>query len=153
MYFGETQIFKDRINDFVSVANDLGVKDISEEQDEDDVPEAAEEPEDESPDTHTVPEFESEEQIIVKKDIKEQESLNQDKTVMQKRKQNMLKKDGKLYCVQCDYVTGRYQSGSMLDHIKFKHEGIGYPCDQCAYKGPTKVTNIFITIPRFNGIV
>ena len=30
IYFGETQIFEDRINDFVSVAKDLEVKEISE---------------------------------------------------------------------------------------------------------------------------
>merc|ERR1739848_639602 len=34
MYFGETQIFENRINDFVSVAKDLEVKEISEEQDD-----------------------------------------------------------------------------------------------------------------------
>ena len=129
------------------MANDLGVKDISEEQDENGVTEAPEEPEDERQDTHTAPESESEEQIIVKKEIEEQMSLNPDKTVVQKRKQNMIKKDGKFYCVQCDYVRGPRQSSAMLDHIKFKHEGIGYPCDQCAYKAPTKVTNILITIP------
>ena len=35
MYFGETQIFENRINDFVSVAKDLELKEISEEQEED----------------------------------------------------------------------------------------------------------------------
>merc|ERR1719187_3128639 len=34
MYFGETQIFENRINDFVSVAKDLEVKEISQEQEE-----------------------------------------------------------------------------------------------------------------------
>ena len=34
MYFGETQIYESRINDFVSVAKDLEVKEISEEQEE-----------------------------------------------------------------------------------------------------------------------
>merc|ERR1712212_830756 len=34
IYFGETQIFENRINDFVSVAKDLEVKEISEEQDD-----------------------------------------------------------------------------------------------------------------------
>merc|ERR1712212_788142 len=34
MYFGETQIFESRINDFVSVAKDLEVKEISDKQDE-----------------------------------------------------------------------------------------------------------------------
>merc|ERR1711931_364010 len=34
MYFGETQIFENRINDFVSVAKDLEVKEISDEQDD-----------------------------------------------------------------------------------------------------------------------
>merc|ERR1712168_1352987 len=35
MYFGETQIFEQRINDFVTVAKDLEVKEISEEREED----------------------------------------------------------------------------------------------------------------------
>merc|ERR1712119_100881 len=45
MYFAETQIFENRINDFVSVAKDLEIKEISEEQDEteDDVQENMEE--------------------------------------------------------------------------------------------------------------
>ena len=34
MYFGETQIFENRINDFVIVAKELEVKEISEEQEE-----------------------------------------------------------------------------------------------------------------------
>merc|ERR1712212_1429039 len=34
MYFGETQIFENRINDFVSVAKDLEIKEISDEQDD-----------------------------------------------------------------------------------------------------------------------
>merc|ERR1712168_1295126 len=34
IYFGETQIFEDRINEFVSVAKDLEVKEISEKDDE-----------------------------------------------------------------------------------------------------------------------
>merc|ERR1719187_2241807 len=34
MYFGETQIFENGINDFVSVAKDLELKEVSEEQDD-----------------------------------------------------------------------------------------------------------------------
>ena len=34
MYFGETQIFANRINDFVNIAKDLEIKEICEEQDE-----------------------------------------------------------------------------------------------------------------------
>ena len=36
MYFGETQIYDNKINDFVSVAKDLEVKEISEQQEEED---------------------------------------------------------------------------------------------------------------------
>merc|ERR1739838_416826 len=35
MYFGESQIFENSINDFVSVAKDLELKEVSEEQEED----------------------------------------------------------------------------------------------------------------------
>merc|ERR1712051_757386 len=34
MYFGETQIFENRINDFISVAKDLKVKEIRQQQEE-----------------------------------------------------------------------------------------------------------------------
>ena len=134
-----------------NLGNDMGVKDISEKQDEDDVPEALEKPEDETPDTHKAQKFESEEQINHISEIKEQMCLNPDRRVLQPTKKNMVKKDGKFYCVLCDYVAGRGQSGSMMEHIRFKHEGIGFPCNQCPYKASRKVQIFFIIFLPFNG--
>jgi len=138
MYFGETQIFEQRINDFVTVAKDLEVKEISEEQNEDDVAEAPEEPvltefEGERQDTNTAPDFE--EQIIVKKDIEEPKSLNQERRVSRPRQQNVVNKDGKFPCDQCNYVAG--QSGHLNLHRRSKHEGVKYPCNECDYKATT----------------
>ena len=31
--------------------------------------------------------------------------------------------------------------GLLRDHIKFKHEGVGYPCTQCDYKATQQVTS------------
>ena len=30
--------------------------------------------------------------------------------------------------------------GHLRDHIRFKHEDIGYPCNQCDYKATQQVT-------------
>merc|ERR1739838_315100 len=59
MYFGETQIFENRINDFVSVAKDLEVKEISEEQQD-----GAEEEAQSQSDTYQEATTEDEEPII-----------------------------------------------------------------------------------------
>ena len=45
--------------------------------------------------------------------------------------------DKKQYlCDQCDYTSGQYVS--LKSHVQSKHEGIRYPCEQCDYKAPQK---------------
>merc|ERR1712212_966229 len=68
MYFGETQIFENRINDLVSVAKDLEVKEISEEQEE------TEEDSDRGPDSNedTEARMEGDEHTEYQQDVKEE---------------------------------------------------------------------------------
>ena len=42
----------------------------------------------------------------------------------------------KFPCDQCDYKAK--DKGYLLKHIKSRHEGVKYPCDQCAYKATFK---------------
>ena len=39
-------------------------------------------------------------------------------------------------CDQCDFKAT--QKSNLLTHLKSKHEGVKYPCDQCDYKATTK---------------
>ena len=130
MYFGETQIFENRIKHFVNVAKDLELKEICDGQDEDDVTEVPEEEvmaaevEDDRQNTWS----ETEEQIIIKKDNEEHKSLNTDGTVSRRRQQNVVNKDGKFSCDQCDYLAG--YSSHLNEHKRSKHEGERlYWCD------------------------
>ena len=43
---------------------------------------------------------------------------------------------GKFICEHCDYKAS--QKGTLLRHIKSRHEGVKYPCGQCGYKASTK---------------
>ena len=40
-------------------------------------------------------------------------------------------------CDQCDYKTTNKRN--LLRHLKSKHEGVKYPCDQCDYKATNKI--------------
>ena len=41
-------------------------------------------------------------------------------------------------CDQCDYRAT--QKSLLLNHIKAKHEGVKYPCEQCDFKATFKVS-------------
>merc|ERR1719427_1681372 len=166
MYFGETQIFENRINDFVSVAKDLELKEISEEQEED----AENETNGSNQEDETEETFENEnqtgEELIMKT-----ETINQTRAVSKpraNRQSGVVSKSGKTYnCQECEATFGSdrgllyhrknkhegvkypctkcdYQAttqGNLKDHIRYKHEGIGYPCSQCDYKATQQLPN------------
>ena len=128
MYFGETQIFENRINDFVSVAKDLEVKEISEKQKE------TEEISDQRPDSNgdTEARMEDDEHTENEQDVKEETlkpSANSVKTVARPRQSRFIRTNGKYRCDECeaDYNDTR----SLRRHKQAKHEGITYSCDDC----------------------
>ena len=52
-------------------------------------------------------------------------------------------------CDQCDHKATR--KGNLLVHIKSKHEGIKYPCDQCEYKATEKSSLLrHLTVLQFS---
>merc|ERR1739838_784862 len=135
MYFGETQIFENRINDFVSVAKDLEVKEISEEQDED----AGEE---EQRNTYQEEETVHEEPTITEEPtvVKREQTRNTETSIARPRQKAMVNNEGRVNCDECEATFTA--SSSLNLHKKSKHEGERFNCDECdavfTQKGPLK---------------
>merc|ERR1739838_1077603 len=126
MYFGETQIFENRINDFVSVAKDLEVKEISEEQ-----AEGAELYEEETVESGSAKNLDNAVQDkigdqVVKTEDGHEENVN---TIAKPRQNRVVNTVGSFGCPDCEWRGGT-QDG-LRKHQKAKHEGIRYPCTEC----------------------
>merc|ERR1712051_150430 len=118
MYFGETQIFENRINDFVSVAKDLELKEISEGQDENenDAQENVEQPT--SMDDTDIFLTENNDKTNVKAESK----VNSDRSVAKARQRSVANDDGNYSCDECE---AKFTDRSNLSrHKKSKHEGV-----------------------------
>ena len=128
MYFGETQILENRINDFVSVAKDLKIKEISEEKDEteDDV----QDPTMNATNTHL---RESIDEINVKAETKVTSS---DWSVAKHRQRLIAKNDRNFSCDECDAIFSK--TGNLNRHVQSKHAGLRYPCTKCDYQATTQ---------------
>merc|ERR1711936_696228 len=128
MYFGETQIFENRINDFVSVAKDLEVKEISEEQDE-------EEESDDQSNTYQEEETVNEEQTTAEPTVvKREQTKNTERSIARPRQKAVANSEGRINCDECEAT---FSSGSNLyTHKKSKHGGVKFPCTEaeCDYQ-------------------
>ena len=115
MYFGETQIFENRINDFVSVAKDLEVKEISEEQD------------DEAGDEEQSNTYQEEETINLEPtieesaEVKREQTRNTERSIAKPRQKTVVNSEGRVNCDECE--ASFTVSSSLNLHIKSKHEG------------------------------
>ena len=152
MYLGEGKFYYERMGEFIKVAKDLEVKDISKgveipNKEEDVIEETAIDEE--------------------KKETEEEDEPKQTSNIKirQRHPRNQISNDalfkecpecGKLFpsssnmvrhyrsihegvkfpCNQCDYHAT--DSGNLRKHIQYKHEGIKYPCYQCDYQAIQK---------------
>ena len=121
MYFGETQIFENRINDFVSVAKDLELKEISEEQEET-------EETDQGPDSNedTEARREGDEHTENEQDVQDDKKP---RTVAKPRQSRVVSTEGKYRCDECEAAYNNTRS--LRRHKQAKHEGKTYNCDEC----------------------
>merc|ERR1719427_634632 len=116
MYFGETQIFENRINDFVSVAKDLEVKEISEEQDE-------EEEGDDQSNTFQAEETVNEEPTITEEPtvVKREQTRNTERSIARPRQKAVANSEGRVNCDECEATFS--SKTNLWHHKKAKHEG------------------------------
>merc|ERR1712051_1173779 len=126
MYFGETQIFENRINDFVSIAKDLELKEISEEQRD-----SAEEEDQSQSNTYQEATTADEEPIIAEEPavMKREETKNTERSIARPRQKAVAKSEGRVNCDECEAAFS--SKTNLGHHKKSKHEGMRYPCTEC----------------------
>ena len=153
IYLGEGRCYRERIKEFLKVAQDLEVKQISDGV-ELPIDEAGETVEDNSPKEDIEEDLFEEypcktEQANVRQRLPRSQ-ISSDKEYSQcpecgaefTLRHTMLrhfrsKHEGLKYpCDQCDYQFT--DNSSLKKHIKAKHEGIRYPCNQCGYQATQK---------------
>ena len=120
MYLGEGKFYYERKGEFIKVAKDLEVKEISKGVD-----------------------MQNEEEAVIMEDIEEEtgevyesETSSADQTKLRKPWSQISNDSKSIECPECGAVFT--QKGSMVKHYRSKHEGIKYPCNQCDYKAKQK---------------
>ena len=117
MYFGETQIFENRINDFVSVAKDLQLKEISEGQKDEKehyVPKITEEPPAMDDKDFTTNNED-------KKEFKTETEVSSERNVAKPRKRLAASTDERFSCDECEATFA--QSWLVSRHKRSLHTG------------------------------
>ena len=153
MYLGEGRFYYERMGEFIKVAKDLEVKEISkgveipnvEEivTEETVVGEEEKETDDEDDEPRQTPETKIRQRQPRNQILSEAKSTECPECgKVFSRKIDMLrhyrsKHEGIKYrCNQCDYEATRQDT--LQIHIQSKHEGIKYPCNQCDYQATTQ---------------
>ena len=121
MYLGEGKFYHERMREFIKVAQDLEVKEISD---------GVELPSEEAEETveENIPEEEIGEDLI-----EETPSQPEQTKVRPRRPRTQISNDNK--STQCPECGAEYfDRGTMVRHYRSKHEGVKYPCNQCDYQ-------------------
>ncbi len=119
MYLGEGRFYYERMGEFIKVAKDLEVKEISKgvemHNEEEDVTEEIA--------------VDDEEKESVEDDEPKQTSENK---IRQRQPRNQVSRFKSTECPECEAVFTTKRA--MVIHYRSKHEGIKYPCNQCDYQ-------------------
>ena len=121
MYLGEGKLYHERMREFIKVAQDLEVKEISD---------GVELPSEEA---EKITEENTHEEDIGEELVDATPIQAEKTTFQQRRPRTKISNDKKsTQCPECGaQFTQRY---AMLKHYRSKHEGGKYPCNQCDYQ-------------------
>ena len=124
MYFGEATIYQDRINEFMVIAKDLEVKEISkdDESDEEFVKSEADNVEKPMDDNQTRSVSSTNDQLL-DLNFPEYDDSNDRKVVTNSQSYN---------CQDCEAVFTT--KPGLQYHYRSKHEGVRYSCSECKYQ-------------------
>merc|ERR1712126_415979 len=125
IYCGQASFYQERMKEFLRVGKDLQIKEIKEVPDEDENKENVEK--------YTHQDKIQEETISDGIDEQEIGSSATNET------QQVSVPSNSTQCPLCDAVFAHKKS--MLAHVRYKHEGVKYPCNQCDHKA-TKQNNL-----------
>ena len=127
MYLGVATFYQERLNEFLNVAKNLEIKEISKDVEFDDENVINEEAEIPDPDNETNIEAEPQTKTYTNSDKSKQLV---DPTQIQKSS------EGSFSCYQCE--SKFTLKGNLLTHIKSKHEGLKYACNKCGHQAATQ---------------
>ena len=131
MYLGEGKFYYERMGEFIKVAKDLEVKEISKGVE---IPNKLEYVTEE-----TVMDDEKKE---TDEDVKPKQRL--ENKIKQRQPRNQISTDAK--STECPECGAKYfDRSTMMKHYRSRHEGIKYPCNQCDYQA-TQPGNLQIHI-------
>ena len=110
MYLGEGRFYHERMGEFIKVAQDLQVKDLS-----------------------NIVEMESGEEKIEETMKEETDNHEKETQPIPRQKRTEISKEKK--SVQCPECGARFAfRHGMMSHYRSKHEGVKYPCNHCDYQ-------------------
>ena len=130
MYLGVATFYQERMNEFINVAKNLEIKEISKDVEFDEGNVSFEEPNIPNTgenDEDAEPQRKSDEY----RNINSSESMQLvDHSTIQRTSEGFFK---------CDQCKNKYTTKqSLTTHIKSKHEGVKYACSQCEHQAPTQ---------------
>merc|ERR1712150_135882 len=154
MYLGEGKFYYERMGEFLKVAKDLEVKEISkgvemQNEEEDVTGETVVEDEEKETEVHEYDEPKQTPETKIRQRQPPKQISSETKSIecpecgkTFARKDNMLihyrsKHEGIKYpCNHCEYQAT--DKSNLQKHVQSVHEGIKYPCNQCDYKATTQ---------------
>ena len=129
MYLGEATFYEERTAEFLNVAKILEIKEISKKKENE-----------EHKNISDVAQVMNDNEIVAESDQSQNTCLENNESFTHiKRKsviinlQGVQKVEEKLNCDKCKIMFASKRS--LRAHIKTKHEGVTYACDQCEYQG------------------
>ena len=128
MYLGEATIYQDRINEFMNIAKDLEVKELSkdDESDEEFVNSEADNVDKPMHDNQTRSVSSTNDELL-DLNIPEYDDSNDRKVVANSQSYN---------CQDCEAVFTT--KNGLQYHYRSKHEGVTYSCNECEHRALTK---------------
>ena len=131
IYLGEATFYEERMDEFLSVAKSLEIKELcnAETQSNDETNE------DLPPDNHDTSTEDAKEHPVISEYVKKQ--------ALQERQHRVLKVNEKYECDQCHKTYS--SSGALYTHKQTIHQGVKYACDQCGYQA-TQQSNLTVHI-------
>ena len=138
MYLGVATFYQERMNEFLNVAKNLEIKEISKDVEFNDGEEANDEQDISETAHHQSGEqgIDSETDALISNQFTNINTNNSSQIIVQST-------NGKFPCDQCEK---HYNSKQMLKfHFQNKHKGVKYACNQCDYQG-TQQNNLRIHI-------
>ena len=147
MYLGEGRFYYERMGEFIKVAKDLQVKDISKGVEKEDVNAETVVDDEEETEEDDEPKQVAKQSNLQRHIQSQHEGIKYpcDQCDYQATEKNGLQKHNKskheginYICDKCNYQATKL--GDLRRHIQSKHEGIKYPCNQCYYQATQQGT-------------